>query len=200
MASKILNIVALLGILLFLTSCSIFKYTAPKDFKMPVLTTNKIPLRIGLYIPPDVRYYKITEKQQNYTFHFQIGDALCDGIERMLRIVFDDIVILESSDFDVTKHGIKAVVVPKIVSGNFRLSAAAFGEGTGFIIRVKYTAIDSSKRVLWVDTFEGKSRKRQPVFRVREVYTDCMRLSLEDHFHNALEGILLSKWWKAIKN
>ena len=39
-----------------------------------------------------------------------------------------------------------------------------------------------------------------PAAAFHEVYTECMRRALEEHFRKAFAGLLASRWWKDAGN
>jgi hypothetical protein len=196
--------------------CTTFRYTANKDFEIPVPTANKIPIRIGLYKPLDVCQHEIIKGRRDHRTVYQFGDAICNGIERILSGIFNEVVALESIDSDVSKYGVKAIVVPEIVLSNVLLGGTKF-QDFEVLIRIKYTVTDNNKKILWMDTFQGEGRIKQDksfiyksgflpplmiylcITQEKRDMLKGMQLALEDHFRNALVGMLSSRWWESIK-
>ena len=170
-------------------------YNAPKQFEVPAAAT-KVDLKVGLYIPPAVRAYKIEEEERGVVSKYKFGEALSDGIERMFRNTFEDVVILDSPQYDAAVTGIEAVVVPEVASADFRSAAPSDKGGVSFLIRVKYEAKDAAGRSLWVDTFEGQGNMKAKI--TGSVNGEVMKRGLEDHFRKASSGLLESEWWKPL--
>lgn len=184
-------IAGLVGLTLFMTGCA--RYTAPKGFKIPETVSEKISLKVGLLIPPEVRTYRIDKKHKNAPYSFRFGEALSDGVERMFSSVFTDVTILE---MNAPYEGLDAIVTAEIEKADLRLAAVADKEGVSFLVRVKYRAVDPQGQVLWLDTFEGEGVKKAAM--LSEVYTECMQRGLENHFSKASKGLLRSEWWESV--
>jgi hypothetical protein len=160
-----------------------------KNFAIPTTKVMPASIKVGLYLPSDVCRYKIMIRGG---YIFVLGEAICDGIERMFSQVFSDILVLDSRDSDITKYGVKVIIVPEIVDVHILYISGIDPSET--IIDIKYTAMDMN--ILWVDTFQGVGKQK------RGWLGDILggiQLCLEDHFCNALEGSLSSKWWESIK-
>lgn len=212
MLQKLMLIICFM-IFLFINACS---YAVKSRGHFEIRDMDQIipiPIKVGLYMPSDVCGYKIIKEREGMTFLF--GEAICDGVERMLSGVFNEVIIIESIDSDLGKYGAKAIVVPQIMEGNVLLPATKL-QPFKMVIRIKYTAIDTNKKTLWVDTFQGEGRK---IFDKSFIFACClppavialsreqekedmregMDLVLKDHFSNALAGMVLSKWWESIQ-
>lgn len=210
-------IINILFIIFFIAGCTTFRYSVREDFKVLVPTTNRIPIRVGLYMPSDVCQYEIKKERRGFLVVYHFGESICNGVERMLRGAFNEVVVLESIASDMSKYGIKAVVIPQIDSGNILLGGTKF-QDLKALIRIKYTATDINGKTLWIDTFQGEGRKKWdksfiyksafiPPLMIYKAATQekkdmlmVMQLALEDHFHNALVGMLSSRWWESIQD
>lgn len=185
--SKVISVQIVLVILLFLSACTHI-YTFTKDFEMPAIETKKIPLRVGLYLQADFcqfvfkKDYKFGDK-----YVFQIGEALCSSTEKMLKLIFSEVVNLESPEVNKS-HGINALVIPQIVSVGYMQPAWRLLQDDEVIIKVKYTFFNTNKKIIWVDTFQGIARGKDRL--------KCMQFAVEEQFRRALEGILSSKCWE----
>lgn len=197
---KIIMLQILIGLFLFLNACT-FTHTVAKDFEIPSKNLNKVPIKIGLYIQLDYCSYTITKYHFGDKHVFQVGEALCYGMGKMIKGAFNEVITLESLDSDAAKR-IQVIVIPEIVSVSVIYPAWTFQNADAFIT-IKYTFTDLNKKVIWLDTFQGKDRRKLgTAFTAYENMRKCVQFAVEDHFRKALDGILSSKWWgsKAVRH
>ena len=165
---------------------------------MPVQKASKIPLRVGLYMSPDfLSYTRKIAAVNTDSYVFNLGEALRSGSEKMLGIAFKEVIVLSPSE-EAMERGVKIVVSPQIQEVDMIIPGWAWKQLKSLVI-IKWEATDSTGRILWVDTFEGRSNNRVGYFLRGKAARKCMKRGVEDHFGNAFEGILNSTWWKTIK-
>jgi hypothetical protein len=184
----------IIAIVFCLNSCSP-KFIANKNLEIPASSINKVPISVGLLLSSDICNYKITKKYfGGIDYHF--GEAICSGSERMLNNFFSKVVVLKTKDL-ASIQGLNAVIVLEIVKGNVLQPGTKFQKFEALIV-IKYTVFDNNKNILWQDSFQGEGAVRLGFYDWEDV-RKCLTISLEDHFRKATNGMLLSKWWEAIK-
>ncbi|MBU2690716.1 MAG: hypothetical protein KJ970_07285 [Candidatus Eisenbacteria bacterium] len=181
----------------FLVGCSTVRYRAPTDFHIPASSHRKIPLRVGLMIPPTMPLFTIyTDPMGAGYANFEIGEAVVNGVWKMCKRNFDDAVVVHSMDFDEIDQDIDAIMVPDITDASLRSSPFGDGPAVEFSIRVKFECFDPYERSIWSDTFSGNGigEGAEP----GEIYTNSMRLGLENLFEKTVEKMRKKEWWLSI--
>jgi hypothetical protein len=155
--------------------------------------TRKFPAKIGLFAGPEYCQYALSKKWYSDNVIIQLGPALCDGTEKMLRSIFDQVNILKSIESSASLTEINAIVIAQVVSSDIILPTFRWEE-IAALITVKYTFLDSLNRnTIWVDTFQGQgSTKLGSVLSSSKNIQKAMELAVEDQFHKAFEGIFNS--------
>lgn len=192
--------------LLSLSGCmsmASYKYEATTDTAIEDVTVPKAPVGIVLEISPGIQQYEVIEPVKGPfgndfgKARFRIGKALAQGIERTFRSVFDYVVVTDGSHVVNTSVPVVATVVPEVELATMHMAAPADEEGSQFLVRVKYKAVDAQGRVVWVDTYQGEGKKREVMF--HPVYDDCMKIGLEALFRATQLGLVQSKWWEPLQ-
>ena len=191
-------------------SCSYNIHTKVKPAES--ISTEKIPIKVGLYIPPELGQYAVKEEQQNTPITYNFGPAIVDGSKKMLEGIFSNVVMLNSPNLSDQDPGIQGALTVELDNCDV-LMPPTKRTPIEVLIRLKYSASDRDGDFIWSETYEGESsvkfRKTNPLLLVlipvyfydgykKEVgdHERAMRLALEDHFNNAQRGIYRSKWWQ----
>ena len=182
-----------LAILLILSGCT---YTSQitRDLNIPVQEVKKIPLRVGLYMSPNFLNYTYKESRLAEKFVFPLGETFRAGSEKIVKMAFQDVVILSALDEAIIEK-LKIVISPQIQAVDIMFPMWGWGYLKSTVI-IKWTAIDPTEKIIWVNTFEGESKiKGKTVKNIR----NSLQVAIEDHFSKAYEGIISSTWWKSIE-
>lgn len=102
----IVNLFLLLIAILTIEGCAV--KIENLDIMLP--SSDKIPLRVGLYMSPEFRNYTYSIGGGKY----QIGEGLSIGAEKALKQVFNEVVIINNKS-DISNQDIKAVISPEIL-------------------------------------------------------------------------------------
>jgi len=177
------------GLVFFLNSCT---YREKININNDVFSSNThcIQQKIALYLEQEYCEYSFSQKRFADKYVFKIGETLCEGTEKMLKAAFSQVVIIKSMDIDISGQGIKAIVIPEIVSSDIVLPEIAWKDAKA-LIAIKYTFLDlDKKRIIWLDTYQGRGQaKLGTIFSGNRNIKKAMRLAIEDQFLKALNGI-----------
>ena len=188
-----------LAALLLLSACSAynlssFTYTAPTKLSIET-PPAKAPVKMGLYLSPELQDFMLQEKSGRYQYTYVVGKALSQGIQTVFQGTFEEIKVVGSPIPSELPPGIDVLVVPGIDGANMKMQATTGKEELRFLIRVTYNAFNRQGERLWMDSFEGVgARKRNNP--MKEYYTECMKLGLEDHFSQLGENLARIAWWE----
>ncbi len=94
-----------------LAGCMATEFEAQPNIPTPLVT--KIPLVVGLYIPPEFRDKVYEEKRDGGDYSIAIGKAQAEGFERLMGAMFDRVVPVTGADTGArTDPQIRAVLEP----------------------------------------------------------------------------------------
>ena len=173
------------NVLLLFNACSL-KYGISSDIKLPPVGTNHIPLRIGLYLSPNIFNYTYEEPYLTY----QMGRALSTGTENMLRLAFKDVIVLPSANVVEPQRGIDAYVVPEVVHITGVAPLFVWHEDK-VIVRMKYSFTDSERKIIWEGTFQGEVIGKGSS--TKAIKVDYFKSAIEKQLADALTAILSSR-------
>lgn len=168
--------------------CFTSTHTAPSVKRMPDVTAGeKVPLRLGLYMQPQVRDYTTVSSN----LRLKPGRSLGEGVERLMRSVFTDVFLL-SSLRAAAQADLDAVMTVEILSGDFKLGGMT--SNSVYDIQVQYTVTDATGRLLWSEAIESTGKKAFNI--LKREYPDAMREAIEDNLDKTWEAMRESRWWK----
>lgn len=196
---KIFHLLIFLAMLMFLSACT-HTFQIPVDLYKDRKEENKIPLRVGLWMPTDFLSYTYTKKVpmgMGDKFVFPLGEVFSKMSERMVETAFQETVTLSSLDDAIAKN-IKVVIFPQIQMIDIAAPPRAWAYYRTMVI-IKWTAVAPTGRIIWVNTFKGEGEVKVSYSHRKRNVCKCMQLAVEDHFSKALDGIVSSTWWQSIE-
>jgi hypothetical protein len=179
----------------FLYSCaspqfSRINVSMPKDFELSnAEIKDKIPLRAGLYLKPDMKNYVKKGPIGSAVTHtsFLMGDALCGGSEKMLRNIFKDVLIIDHMESDLSVRNIDVIVTPDLVGM------------TGKLV-IKWNIVSLDGKIIYVNTITGEATPKMSwsftSAGIEEDERNNMLLIVKDQFRKAQDDLYNSGWWK----
>jgi hypothetical protein len=183
----IVNLLLLLVTILTIGGCA--TKIEKLDIKLP--SSDKIPLRVGLYMSPEFRKYTYsTGGLVTPIGKFYIGEGLSIGAEKALKQVFNEVVIINNKS-DISNQNIKAVISPEI------LDVAAEQNVVFFKMLCRWTISGADGKIYYNDTITGVGKDTSLAFATRE--RKAMTKAIENHYYKFIEQMLSSKWWENIK-
>lgn len=183
----IVNLLLLLIAILTIGGCAI--KIENLDIMLP--SSDKIPLRVGLYMSPEFRNYIYSK--QGAKFH--IGEGLSIGAEKALKQVFNEVVIINNKS-DISNQNIKAVISPEILDVDLSIS---YNDVIYFFrTSCRWTISGADSKVYYNDTITGVGKHNSfasGTTRAKKALTNA----IENHYFKFIEQMLSSKWWENIK-
>ncbi len=196
---------------LFFSSCN-FNFNVGQKFQLAPPRIDKIPLRIGLTLSPEICNFKLDKTRQDEARHYFFGESICYGIKEMMGSLFTDVVVSNSLEIKPAGGSLKYIIVPSIAECDFLFPGNVFVDFRA-VVAVKYTVYSEDGTVVWFDTYRGSGQQPMSkshfwnmlVFPVgiyamitneKNASESCMRQAIEDQFRQATEGLKQSPWWK----
>lgn len=165
-------------------------YTARRTENLPVVPLEgKVPIRLGLYMQPQVREYTTATSG----LRLKPGGSLGEGIEALMRSLFSGVFLLGSMS-SANSADLDAILMVDILGSDF-------DEGYGgyvYNILVGYTVTDLEGRILWSESILGTGKRSFAANLIKRVYSDCMRLAIEDNLDNTLASMMNNQWWRPL--
>jgi hypothetical protein len=193
--SSVLSL-SLLFIILYLSACATENVSLSKDINIASIELgDRIPLKAGLYFSQMFRNAKYEiQAEQRFGEVVSVGDALQDGSEKIIRNIFQEMLILEPLDSTFSEPAKKydVIVAPEVIKMDYEIATKPFK--TWFIVHtvIKWNIASPEGKEIYVSTIKSD-----------EVETDkpkhlevCIKESLENNFQKAQEDIYKSNWWK----
>jgi len=151
-----------------------FNDTSDIDIKHAIEFSNKLPVRVGLYIREDIKNYSYNQTKFTLNFKINVGEYVVPISKEIVESMFRDVVYVNSlppynEDYN---PDVEAVIEPEIIYAY----GYAKGFSTGYIeseFKMRIKAHDLSGNTVW--TSEASSRKSSD------------KISLLDTFFNNLE-------------
>ena len=151
----------------------------------------KIPLRVGLYMSPNFRKDTFFAVMTIHEVH--LGEGMSRGAEKACRAAFEEVVLLEEEQTDLTKWNLDAVIHPVITERSVRLIG---GLTYSCSMNAKWTIIDLDGNILYVNSFPGEHIIKAPT---SDIWTKCMTSAVEEHYEKLLSHLLSVNWWEDLK-
>ena len=190
----------LLSIMLFLTSCAMEQLVIPKDIDITSINlSDKIPLKAGLYLSQDFR-------DAIYPIHFWggvafatafAGDALCNSSEKIMQNIFQEVMILDSTNKapERTSQKYDVIIAPQIVNLDYEIRTSGL---TGWHIVqtvIKWDIASSDGKEIYAGTMKSDEIRVKNPGKSNRIDL-CLKPSLKDNFQKAQEDIYTNGWWK----
>ena len=192
--------------LLFITILFFGCSTSPNFVKvqinssLPFREVEKIPLRVGLYLDPNLINYSKTPRWEDRNFVIQMGDALSNGAQNVANRAFKEVVNIYTIDAELLPKGLDALVIPEVdrIYGGYGTERPL---GT-VIVRIRWRIIDLSGKVIYMNTFGAESKWSiftTTALNYFDVVSRNYTKAIEEQFINAYIGITSTNWWESIK-
>jgi hypothetical protein len=195
----VLRVCAVLALGLVITGCGrpVHRLQVPADLEIPAQSTEKIQQRVGLYIPSRFAAYGCTvTSTKGDEYCFALGDAFVSGAEAVANMAFQETVPISEMG-EAGYYDIDIIIYPEIEAVDMVIPPWFHSIQRALVI-VKWTAIDSTGRVKWVDTFKGWGENEVAGFPGHDKSVrECIESAIEDVFSETLQGILGSSWWRS---
>jgi hypothetical protein len=187
----------LLSIILSLTSCATNEpVLIPNNIDITSTEfNNKIPLRAGLYLSQQYRnaFYPIRQIQV-FIGTALAGDALSYNSEKIMRNIFQEVIILDSMGNipGLADRKYDVIVSPEIVTlrsdlgGSTRWTCWCLAQTS-----IKWNIVSPEGKEIYISTIKSDEIKIPKGY-----YVDCIQTSLKDLFQKSQEDIYKNNWWK----
>lgn len=193
------NICAVLALGLVVSGCGrpVHRLELSAEPEILAVSTEKIQQKVGLYLPPRFAEYACSlMSTKGDEYHFALGDALVGGAEAMMRMAFRETVTLAEMD-KAGNYGIDIIIYPEVEAIDMVIPPW-FQSIQKALVIVKWTAVDLTGRVRWVDTFKGWGENEVAGFPGHDrSVRECVEFAIEDMYGKALQAILESPWWRS---
>jgi hypothetical protein len=194
--SKISAMLFLYFVILFcLISCaSSTPITITRDRVNIAPPEKKIPLKVGLYLS---EAFRTSECWSEYADkHFIIGEGLSDGVEKMVRDLFQEVIVIDKigNTQDSPSPNYDIIITPK------------FKQFTILIVRESLTKAHwkIENTIAWsVTSPDGKEIYQNTIqsdeittHYIQSVNAEIMIESIKDQLQKAQQAIYSSGWWE----
>jgi hypothetical protein len=183
-------------VFLFVTGCAApVRMYSDYEIKIDAKPTQKIPIRIGLYLTPYFENYsRVCHPDTLYW-----GEGLSISAKRTLKTVFEDVVLINKMDADLSNQNIQAVITPEITDSQCRLVTSLYEWYCS--ITCKWTIVDLKGKPMYTNTFIGEYNLKKFGLSVQRAArkAECMTLAIEDHYNKFLSNLISTKWWEYLK-
>jgi hypothetical protein len=195
MGKNIIVLFILLTILVFF-GCT-HRTILPDDFHISKpASVSKIPLRAGLYLHPAFENFKfIGNKGQGKQVPIELGGAITTAAKISMREVFENVVMVQNIDSDLTAKDIDIIIFPSIEKvDNMMASAFPFVWDSYFIC--KWSIKGRNGKLLYVNTVTGEGHYKSS-FNSNK-FAESVVPAVQDHFNKLTAHLLSTKWWENI--
>jgi hypothetical protein len=171
----------------------------------PSVTTDgknePIPLNAGLFLSEEIKSYEWRAKAGAYPCCLEMGKALSNGAEATVRKAFNHVVVLDSPDAKQAKENILVIIYPEIIA----VEGVPVATDSGVFVRgfrlkcqvkIKWTIKSRDGKIIFMNTFTGEENWPHGAGNPCKKIYETFNKAVEQHFNNALTGILSSPWWK----
>ena len=112
----------ILTLFIFLSGCT-HSVTMNPNISPTATIARAVDLRVGLYIPDDVRNYVISDSQDIDKYVFQIGESLESIITKSTTRVFSHIAMLEAQPAITTlnEQDLDLAIIPRVLAATVSL-------------------------------------------------------------------------------
>ncbi len=187
---------SLLFIILYLSACAAERVTLSKDINITSIELgNRIPLKAGLYFSQgfgNAKYH--IQTRHGVAEIVSVGDALRNSSEKIMRNIFQEIVILDPLDVSASQSTKEydVIVAPEVLKMDYEIENVPFK--TWFIVHtvIKWHIASPEGKEIYSSTIKSDEVKID-----KPKYLEvCIKESLENNFQKAQEDIYVNNWWK----
>ena len=117
-----INLDGILALFIFLSGCT-HSVTMNPNISPTATIARAVDLRVGLYIPDDVRNYVISDSQDIDKYVFQIGESLESIITKSTTRVFSHVDMLNAQPTITTlnEQDLDLAIVPRVLAASVSL-------------------------------------------------------------------------------
>jgi hypothetical protein len=201
MISKSINLMTcfvLLVIIFYLSSCTPPKLTFPKDMDLTLTEPgDKIPLKAALFFNQEFKNAKYIIHQRQFLYNVMpVGDALCYSSEKIMKNIFQQVVILDTTDrpdSPVDKYDV--IIAPEVVTLDYAVEGELFSSFADMLTVIKWNISSPEGKEIYSTTIKTSEEK---IAKVRKIKTmeEAIKPSLKENFQKAQEDIYTNRWWQ----
>lgn len=183
--------------ILCLASCATTPMTIPKEIDIAATeVSDKIPLKVGLYLSQNVRNAKyLSHVRQIEGGSFSAGDTLCYGSEKIMKNIFRETTILDSSDV-LSAKSCDVIVSPEVITLDIECYGK-FLKGNTCAVQtvIKWNIVSPGGKEIYTSTVKGDDTNIYVRSGIR-MWQQFIEMSIKNSFQKAQEDIYTSVWWK----
>ena len=179
----------LLSAFIFFAGCTAhlkdFDITSPKT-----VDEKKIPVAMALIFDDDACQFTISEKRQGNKRIFHVGPTICDNVNKLMTLIFENVVIVDNADEAAT---IKADTIAriKIVEGSVvTRSRMPLTIDSLVVLELSITNLDG--RILYANTIKGVGQDARTFGGATSRLQASMQRCLNNLMQNLYEEIVTS--------
>jgi hypothetical protein len=203
---KVIFLLSSLYVFSCATKFSTLRITIPEDYEMDVVEMKvKIPLNAGLYLNPSLKDYTYEGSLNRATAMtiFLMGDAFSKSCEKILKNIFQSVIIFDSIDNKLASQNIDVIIVPELLEiyvpplRKYGLTTKPV-DNNKMMVRWNIQSLDG--KTIYTNTImsEGVPKLRVSIIAssLKEVEKDNMLQLFRDQFRKAQDDIYSNAWWK----
>lgn len=175
----------------------------PSDFEMSATAVkDKIPLRAGLYLKPNIKNY-VYELPHTTKYSITMGDALSSGCERILRNIFQDVILVDEMNVESLRRNTDIIVTPQLIgglSGQYKVPEGYDKKKTVSQMTMQWDIVSHVGKLIYTTSIKGEAIVK-PIMSffassIREKEKENRLRLLNDLFQKSQDDIYSSGWWK----
>ncbi len=154
---------------------------------------RKVPLTVGLLLPPEFQDYTQTVKYGPRSAEVHLGPAMVENARRALPQAFEGVVGVSGGE---TAQGeVQATVRPEILDVRV---ATGGGVKASCEVRARWTVKDAGGKVLWEQVVTGSAQRddiQAVPLSVAATLAPCMEAAVQNHYLALLRDVVVGEWW-----
>ncbi len=158
-------------------------YSPPKELVSGYGITNKVPMKVELYLSDELREAEWQRKGSTGSYRLVLGEALARNAEVVTREVFAAVVVTGGSG-GPGMAGINAVLIPRFVTAQ-QTAAVLFVSVETLTVLLEWTLKDEKGNIIWVDTIKGEGDA--------STIEQRSKAMLDDLFHKSFTALSSSR-------
>ncbi len=154
---------------------------------------RKVPLTVGLLLPPEFEDYTQTVKYGPRSAEVQLGPAMVENARRALPQAFEGVV--GASEGEPAQGAVQAIVRPEILDVRV---ATGGGVKAACEVRARWTVKDAGGKVLWDQVVTGSAQRDDILsvpLSVAATLAPCMEAAVQNHYLALLRDVVVGEWW-----
>ncbi|MCL5885368.1 MAG: hypothetical protein M1377_08560 [Deltaproteobacteria bacterium] len=181
-----------------LSACSPYHASVSKNLKIDAAfyPERKIPLRAGLYVPAEFKNERLFFKGHSVGVNVSLGEGMTVGAAETLKLVFEEIVILDETETNFSKRNIDVIVTPTMEKKGIDWLG---GSRIQCFLRVKWTVIDKNGNMVYVNSCDGEDQIKVRYMKDAEDFSACMTSAAEKQYGAFSKLIVSTVWWNSMR-